>query len=270
MALRPPSNTEPPKPGSREAAQADGFLREVDEALREEEMVNSFKRFAKPVGGVIAAGLLALGGYLWWEHSQNAAAGELSARAALAVERLEAGEVDAANTDFAALAKEDNDAIRAMALMQMATIAAKQGKNDAAAKQFAAIAADAKLPQPYRDLATVREVSLKFDAMKPEDVIARLKPLAVPGNAFFGSAGELLGMAYLDQGKPDLAGALFAQIGQDKKVPASLRARMRQLAGGLGYDAGVDMKEIETQNEGAAGAAAQGAPAAPAQQAPKQ
>lgn len=263
MALRPPSDSQPPKPGSREEAQQEGFLREVDEALREEQMVNSIKRYAMPVGLAITAGLLALAGYLYWDHTVKTEGAERSQRTLIALERLEAGELDAAAKDFALLAKEDSEGTRAVALMQLAAIAAKQGKVDDAAKQFNAIAADAKVPQVFRDMATVRAVALKFDTMKPEEVVAKLKPLAVPGNAMFGSAGELLGMAYLEQGKPDLAGALFAQIGKDKNVPASLRSRMRQLAGGLGYDGGdEDIKELEAASENEAAApAAQAAPA---------
>jgi hypothetical protein len=108
---------------------------------------------------------------------------------------------------------------------------------------FAAIAADETAPQAYRDLAAIREVSLRFDAMTPQQVIDRLKPLAVPGNAWFGSAGELVGMAYLKQGKPELAGPLFAAIGKDEAMPNTLRSRMRQIAGQLGYDAGSDIPE---------------------------
>ena len=96
-------------------------------------------------------------------------------------------------------------------------------------------------------------------------MVARLKPIAVPGNAYFGSAGELLGMAYLELGKPDEAGKLFAEIGKDEKVPGTLRARMRQLAGGLGFDAGIEDPELEGAGEGASEAAAEPA-AEPAKQ----
>jgi hypothetical protein len=261
LALRPTSSDPAaPKVNDREAAAQDGFLREVDEALREEQLVNSFKRFGVPVGSAIVAGLLALAGYWWWDSSVKSVADGQSERTILAMDRIEAGALDAGAKDLQGLSAEGSAGTRAAALMQLAAIAAKQGKSDDAARQFAAIAADPKIPQPYRDLATVREVTLRYDKLKPEEVIARLRPLAVPGKPFFGSAGELVGMAYLDQGKPDLAGALFAQIGKDTTVPASLRARMRQLAGGLGFDAGVDLPEDEPE-----GGAAASAPA-PAQQ----
>src|SRR6185369_2617984 len=89
----------------------------------------------------------------------------------------------------------------------------------------------------YRDLATIREVALGFEAMPADQVVARLKPLAVPGKPFFGNAGELLGVAYMKQNRNDLAGPLFAAISRDKTVPDSLRRRTRQMAGLLGVDA---------------------------------
>jgi hypothetical protein len=233
----------------RAAAQEDGFLREVDEALREEQFFDTLRRFGRPLALVIGIGLAALAGYLWWDNSNKTANAEQSERFILALDRLDAGAADAASSDLAGLAKEGSPGSRAAAAMTVAAITQQQGKGEDAAKRFAAIAADPVMPQPYRDLATIREVAIRYDAMKPDAVVTRLKPLAVPGKPFFGSAGELVAMAYLTQGKNDLAGALFAQIGNDKSAPSSLRARARQMASGLGYDGGV---EIPTDAPGAA------------------
>ncbi len=260
MATLPPSDTPPSKPGSRDEAAQDGFLREVDEALREEQLVTAFKRYGKPVGAAIVVGLLALAGYLWWDNTQKADAAQRSERMIVAMERIEAGSTEAGMKDLQLLAKDSNPGTRAVALLELAGIAAKTGNTPDAIKRFAAVAADASLPQAFRDLATLREVTLRFDTMKPEDVVARLKPLAVPESAFYGSAGELVGMAYLEMGKPQEAGALFAKIGQDKNVPKSLRSRMRQLAGGLGFDAGLDEPELESSGDGEAAASASDAP----------
>ena len=57
-------------------------------------------------------------------------------------------------------------------------------------------------PSRIRDLATVRGTMIEFDSMKPDEVIARLQPLAEPGKPFFGSAGEMTGMAHARQGRP--------------------------------------------------------------------
>lgn len=245
MALSPPNDGNLPAPkNDREQAANDGFLREVDEALREEQMVTAFKRYAVPVGGAIALGLTLLGGYLFWESSQKGDAAQWAERNTLVQDRLGAGAVDPAIKDLQLIAKDGGEGQRALALVQLAALAARQGKLEDAARQFAAVAADSKVPQPYRDLALIRQTAIEYDKLNPQDVINRLKPLAVPGNPWFGSAGEMVGMAYLDQNKPDMAGAILAQVGKDSTVPTSIRSRARQLAGGLGFDAGIDNPEL--------------------------
>jgi hypothetical protein len=241
VALPP---TEKPNPADeRNAAQQDVFLREVDDALREDQLKTVLQRYGKPLGAALVLGLAGLAGYLWWEGSTRQAAEERSEQAIIALDKLEAGNVPAAQAELAALAKDGSDGSKTAAAMTLAAILVQQGKTDEGAKAFAAIAADEAAPQAYRDLATIREVALRFETLPPQQVIDRLKPLAVPGNAWFGSAGELVGMAYLKQGKPDQAGPLFAAIGKDEAMPNSLRSRMRQLAGQLGYDAGTDIPD---------------------------
>lgn len=130
--------------------------------------------------------------------------------------------------------------------------------------RYGAVAADSALPQPYRDLALVRQVALQFDEMKPQEVVARLKPLAAPGNAWFGPAGELLGMAYLKMGQKNLAAPLFGAIAKDKDQPDSLRGRSRQLAGLLGYDAVEDIAPVAAEEPAAGPAVGTAAGQAPA------
>jgi hypothetical protein len=143
--------------------------------------------------------------------------------------------------------------------MLLAGMAFAKGDAARATTMYFDLADDGKAPKAMRDLAAIRGVAVNFDQMKPEAVIARLKPLAQPGKPWFGSAGELVAMAYLKQGKQNLAGPLFAAIAKDEDVPVSLRSRTRQMAGLLGYDAVVDvdetLAELRTQ-ESTAGAPA--------------
>lgn len=238
MALRPkPPKSESDKKAERDAAQQDVFLREVDEALRQDQMANMFKRYGLPVLGVVVAALLGLGGYLWWQHSQKQSAEKHGEELVMALDQLEAGNLTTADKQLAPLAEDGTGASATAAKLARAGIALQQKRRDEAIRIFAEVAADEDAPQPFRDLATIREVATGFDKMKPQEVVDRLKPLAVPGNPWFGPAGELLGMAYLKQGKEDLAGPLFAKIARDEDSPDSLRARTRQLAGLLGVDA---------------------------------
>ena len=238
MALRPnrPQSSDEQK-AQRDAAQQDVFLREVDDALRQDEMRGVFTRFGLPIGLVVALGLAIFAGVLWWNNDQAAKAGERGEQMTLALDDLDSNKVDPANRQLLALSQESAPGPRAAAQMLRGGIALQQGKRDEALKLFAAVSADPSAPQPYRDLAAIREVAANFDAMAPQQVIDRLKPLAVPGNPWFGSAGELVGMAYLKQNNTALAGPLFAAIARDKDTPESLRNRVRQLAGLIGVDA---------------------------------
>lgn len=238
MALRPnrpQSRSE--QLASRDAAQQDGFMREVDEALRQDEMLDAVKRWGKPLGAAVAAGLLALAGYLWWDHSTEQAAGERGEQLTIALDRVEEGRLDPADKQLEALAKDSHAGTASLAQLMRANIALQKNRKDDALKLYNAVAANSDAPQPIRDLATVRAVAANFDAMAPQQVVDKLKPLAVPGNPWFGAAGELTGLAYLKMNRNDLAGPLFAAISRDKDAPETLRARTRQMAGLLGVDA---------------------------------
>ena len=241
MAL-PPDRTPPASSNKqdRDAAQQDGFLREVDEALRQDQMLGAVQRYGKPLAAAIVLGLAALAGYLWWDHSTKQAAAERSERTVLALDRLGSGgpAAEAAARDLEPLTTEGSDGSKAAAALLRAAISQEQGKGEEAAKAFAAIAADTQVPAPLRDYAAVRETAIRFDALPPQQVVDRLKPMAVPGNPWFGSAGEMTGLALLKLGKPHLAGAMFAAVAKDKEAPDSLRDRMRQMANQLGADAG--------------------------------
>ena len=238
MALRPTTpQTRAEQLAERDAASGDAFLREVDDALREDTMLLAFKRYAKPVGAGLVVALGALGGYLWWGNHQQAQNAERSEQLTIALDQLEAGRIDLANKTLDPIAASSATGSAAVAKLVEAGILAQQGKTKDAATRYAAVAADSASPKPYRDLATLRQVALSFDTMPAAEVVDKLKPLTVPGNAWFGSAGELLGMAYLKQGRKELAAPLFGAIARDKDAPDSLRARMRQMAGLLGFDA---------------------------------
>lgn len=238
MALRPTRpQTRAEQLAAQQALQGDAFLREVDDALREDQMMSAVRRYGKPVGAGLVLGLAALGGYLWWGHYQDQQSATRGEQLTIALDQIEASRPDLANKTLDALAAGSDHGSAVVARLVEAGLLAKQGKAQDAATRYAAVAADSSAPQTYRDFATLRQVSLTYDQMKPEDVVARLKPLAAPGAPWFGAAGELLGMAYLKQGKKELATPLFGAIAKDKDQPESLRARVRQVASQLGFDA---------------------------------
>ena len=226
-------------------------MREVDDALRQDKLQTFMLRYGKLLLAVIVVGLLAFAAFLYWEHRQKLAAQTDAEQLILALDDLDAGNAAAAQQKLAPLANGDGgNAI--MAQLAQAGIALEKGQTDQAATLYGKVARDSAAPQPLRDLATVREVAAGFDKLPPQTVIDRLSALAQPGNPWFGVAGELVGMAYLKQDKPKQAGPLLAKIAKDKTQPEGLRARTRQLAGQLGFDALDDVVTVSGEG-GAAG-----------------
>lgn len=244
MALKSDS-TPPaiPKSGAVNAAQQDVFAREVDDAMREDQLRIALRKYGIPAGATVLAGLLGLAGYLWYNDHQQSLIGAQSETFALALDQIEAGRTGTGKDTLAPLSKTGSAGYQAAARLTDAGILLEQRKDAAAATIFATLAGDASAPKPFRDLATIREIAIKFDALPAGQVIDRLRPLAVPGNPWFGSAGELVAIAYLKQGKSSQAGALLAAMAKDKTISPSLRQRARQLAGQLGVDA-IDSAEL--------------------------
>lgn len=220
---------------------ADSFVREVDEKLREDQAKEFFQKNGKWIGGLIVLILLVAGGYFFWENRQQSQAREESEAIAAALERIGNGNPKAASDDLAKLQDSSVDTTRAAALLSRAAIALQANDRKTALDLYKQVADDSGLPQPYRDIATIRAVSTEFDTLSPDAVIAQLKPLAEPGHPFFGTAGELTAMALIKKGDNAGAGQLFARIAADQSVPETIRSRAVQVAGSLGIDASASM-----------------------------
>ena len=238
------------------------FLREVDEELRKEQLGNFVTRYG---WGLVAAAILflgAIGGWLWWQAREAEAAGAKGEALIEALASMEAGNRAAAAPKIADLAQSDVEGYRAAALFTRANSETAAGNNPAAIATLRTIAADESLDRIYREAALVRQTALEFDTLQPQAVVQRLRPLARPGSAWLGSAGEMVGIAYLKMRRPDLAGPIFGQIGRDERVPDSIRNRATQMAGSLGVDV-LDEPAAPPAPRPAA-SANPGAPAAPA------
>ncbi len=261
MALTPKTElTREEKRARMEDAQQEALLREVDDAVRQSDAEQFLDRWGKPLLGLLLLGLAAFAGYLYWESRQEAALERDSEALVGALDQVQAGNLGSAFEGLEDLAAQDGSGAPIAAAMMRAGIAAEQDRPEEAAAIFAQVAANGNAPPALRDLAKLRRVTLQYDAMESAEVIAALKPLAVPGKPYFASAGELVAHAYLDQGKRDEAGALFARIAKDENSPETLRSRARQMAGVLGIDAIEDVDALlEEQGVDRAGAASEGA-----------
>jgi hypothetical protein len=213
----------------------ESFLREVDEELRREQIGTFWRRYGRALVAVILIGLAALGGFLWWQAEQQKKADAEGEQLVAVLNDVGVGKEPGARLD--PLINSRQEGYRAAARLTKAAIAAGKGDAKAAIVQYKLIADDKTLDAPLRDLALIRQTALEFDMLPPDEVVARLKPLAEAGGPWFGSAGEMVAIAYMKMNKPELAGPIFQAIAKDENAPETIRARATRLAGALGVDA---------------------------------
>lgn len=223
MASTPPTN--------------EAFLREVDEELRRDQLAGFWRRWGRWLLVALVAGLIAFAGWLWWQHEQTKKAEAQGEQLVQILTDLEEGRSNGVEARLKPLAESDNAGYRTTARLTLASMKQQAGDLKAAAAGYQAVVNDTKAPAPFRDLALIRQTAAEYDTLKPQQIVDRLKPLAVAGNPWFGSAGEMVAVAYLNMNKPDLAGPLFAAISKDDGVPETIRSRAVQMAGVLGIDA---------------------------------
>jgi len=236
----------------------DAFIREVDEAYREDEL----KKFASTWGRwillAVVLGLAALGGFYWWKADQQKRVDALSEKFSAALGKVETGGSTEAVVELDAIGKSDNPSYRALAAMTKSGIALQGGEADKAAADLKRVVDDAQAAQPLRDVAEIKLLRLQFDDLQPAEVLKRTERFLAGDNPWFPVAGEMAALAHLKAGAPDKAGPLFYRIAADGRTSTSTRARAEQMAAALGQD----VTRIAAERAAKAEAEAAGNPAA--------
>jgi hypothetical protein len=224
------------------------FLKEVDENLRRDQLRDFFRTYGIWIVAAVVIFLAAVAAWIYWEEHSR----EQSAKESIELQKIyadiSAGRVQTVPQRLQALEDSRSDVTRATAMLTEAAVALERNDRSTALAKYRALADDDGMAQPYRDLATIRATAIEFDTIRPEQVIARLEPLAKAGNPWFGSAGEMTALAYLKQGKKAEAARMFAAIAADRQAPETTRSRAVQIAGTLGVDASASTPGLEQQD----------------------
>lgn len=219
----------------------EAFIREVDENLRRSQAEDFFRRWgAWVIGGAVLL-LAGIAAWLFWRNHQAEQAAGQSQKLAAVISDIGTGNTRTVEQRLAEIQAQGTDEFAGLAQMTGAAFALQKGDRAKAIAACRAVAADGDQPQAVRDAALLRGTALEFDSLKPEEVIARLQPLAKPDSGWFGSAAELTAMAMLKQNRRSEAGRLFAAIAARNDVPGSLKSRALQIAGTLGVDASAQL-----------------------------
>jgi hypothetical protein len=203
----------------------DSFLREVDEAVRQErykKLWDQYGVYALGLAALIVAGVAAYKGWAYWQERQAQAAG---AKFSEALTMLDGADATKAKDVIALLAEEGPPGYRVLARFQLAAAEAKAGDIDKAVADYDALASDSSVDEILRGHATLQAAALRLDKTDYAEMERRLKDLAEGDSAWRFSARELLGLSAYRLNDMREAEKQFAALVGDQGTPPNLRER---------------------------------------------
>ena len=206
------------------ATERDSLLREVDAELRRDQLQMIWDQYGTYIIGAVAALLVGVGGYKWWDGRRTAAAEAAGQRFEQALNLAEAGKADEALKAFAAIAGGTRSNYAVLAQLALAGQSAKAGKVDDAVTAYEAAASRAD-DALIKDYARLQSTSLKIDTIDFTEAQNRLNDLIADKNPWRYMARELLGVAAVRAGRMDEARNTLAPLSADPRAPAAVRER---------------------------------------------
>ncbi len=213
---------------------SDEFIREVEEELKQEKLIELWKRWGNwLIGGAVAV-VLATAGWVAWQNWRESQRREEAERFA-AVERLVVeGRDSEAVPALENFAREASHGFATVARLLAAAAAARTKDAATAASLLERVAEDAHADPLLRDAALVQLLARRIDSDEPGSLRERLKPLAADGNPWRHAARLLLAAVELRAGQREAAATTLERLLEDTAAPAGLRARAQELLDALG------------------------------------
>ena len=205
-------------------AEEDTLLREVDDAVRHDAMVQLIRRYRKPVLAAALALILVTAGHSVWQDYAEKRGGETFALIDQGQHQFESGKYDEAAKNFASAADGSlTGSAKDMAHLWQGRALAKAGRDGEAA----AI---------YENLATKPQ---GHEAIWPDLACLRLVAIDESKNACLGARGNtplktqrdlLLAASLWKQGKTAEAATLLKTLAASEDTPPATRALAQQFA----------------------------------------
>lgn len=203
-------------------------FREVDEAVRQDQLLAIWKRYRVLIIVAVAAVVVGVGGFQTWQSLELQKKHEAANTFASAVALVRAGDTEAS---LAALAEQSNPAeggFGTLAAFAQARLLWEAGRDQEALALIDEIAASQASGKTLQEAAIILSVSRQVDSGDAAALQARLAPLTAEGGSFRGQALELSAVLAFKQGDRVTAKELLQAMAEVGASPA-MRARAQQL-----------------------------------------
>jgi len=211
------------------------IFQEVDEALRQDRAKEWWNRHGNKLIAAAVAVVLAIAGWNFWSWYQTSERGKAGAAFTAAVE----GAAKDRPASIAALEKlaAGVEPYASLARLKIAQLKAEGGDRTAAATQFAAAGQSAG-SSDLKDLSVLLGVMQSFDTANPDELQAKLQPLAAQDRPWRSSALEMMAAVALKRNDQAAARAAWVELRDDVTTPPAMRERAREMIAVLGGDSG--------------------------------
>lgn len=207
----------------------DQLFREVEEELRQERLKALWDKYGTMIVAGICAGVLVLGGVLYWRDWQ------VSKRQSMGDQYIEAlrysanGKNDEALKSLEELAKNGPAGYQQLSNLYIAGLKAEQGDLSEAQTLYKKVAEDPASDSILSEYAKLNLALLQLDGASYDQTKQLLSGFIVPGSAWRGIALETMALAALKSEKFEIAETHLKDIVNDKTTPVSLKRRAQIL-----------------------------------------
>lgn len=233
--VRPLYEAGPAGPTAQGCQTLPDIFDEVEEDLRAERAARLWKRLGAPAFVLLLVALAGVGGWQGWQWYQTRQR-DAAATAFMAVHKAteqQGADLAAMATRFQGLVADAPEGYRTIARLRAAALKAESGDRDAALALYDQVANDSAADPLYRGLASLMWVLRSMDTAEPATLLARVAPLAQPGQPWSASARELQGLIELKAGQSEAAKRTLEALANDAAVPQSIRERAGRVASGI-------------------------------------
>lgn len=209
-------------------------FREVDEAVRQDQLKQVWKRYGWLITTVVVAVILGVGGWQGWKAWQADHRAEASDAYAAALQQARVGQVEQSVEALGKLADPSDGEVGTLAAFAQARVLAGQGRTAEAVAIWDQLAASDAAGPSFKAAALILSVQHQVDSGDAAQLTQRLQPLLAEGQPFREAATELTALLALKQGDTTRARELLSALSSSPDASSSLRDRATQLLQAIG------------------------------------
>ena len=221
------------------------IFREVDEEVRQEQIITFLKRYGKYLAAAIVLAIALVAGYRYLEDQKRAEHAVQGDAFDAAVALVDEGKPAEALPKLQAVAKDGSASYGLLARFRVAELQNQAKDTKAAQATYDAIAGDSGVDRVYRDLAAYYAASLLLESGGGPELEKRVQAMSGEDNVWHMSVEELKGLNQYKMGQRDAAVKTFKALLEKAPADSGFKFRAQQMLAVLGVPA----DELKTENK---------------------